>query len=98
MKVLEKLVLSYTKSVLPKEMDPCQFAYRENRCTGDDAVARTIHRVLSHLEPPSSKSIDANADCRILFVDYRSAFNTIVPEKLYSKLMKLNAIPEPMCK
>ena len=69
MKALEKLVINYVTSLLPKEMDPYQFAYRENRRTYD-AVAMNIHRVLSYLEPPSSKSIDANAYCRILFVDY----------------------------
>jgi hypothetical protein len=76
-------------------MDPYQFAYRENRST-DDAIAITLHRVLSHLEPAAK--LDPNAYCGILFVDYSSVFNTIVPEKLYSKLTNLKVIPEPICR
>ena len=99
MKVLEMIVVCYVKSLLLKEMriHPYKFAYREDRST-DDAVAITIYRVLSYLEPPPSKSINANAYCRILFVDYSSAFNSFVLEKLYSKLINLNANQEPLCR
>ena len=44
MKVFERLVLRYLKSVTNSSMDPLQFAYRENRCT-DDAVALALHFV-----------------------------------------------------
>ena len=51
MKVLERLVLVYLKSVTISNMDPLQFAYRENRCT-DDAAALAPHFVMQHLESP----------------------------------------------
>ncbi len=57
--------------MLPASLDPLQFAYRSNRST-DDAIAFTLHTALSHLE-------NKNTYVRMLFVDYSSAFNTIVP-------------------
>ncbi len=62
-------------------LDPLQFAYRSNRST-DDAIAFTLHTALSHLE-------NKNTYVRMLFVDYRSAFNTIVPATLVAKLQTL---------
>ncbi len=60
---------------------PLQFAYRRNRST-DDAIAFTLHTALSHLE-------NKNTYVRMLFVDYSSAFNTIVPATLVEKLQTL---------
>ncbi len=60
---------------------PLQFAYRSNRST-DDAIAFTLHTALSHLE-------NKNTYVRMLFVDYSSAFNTIVPATLVAKLQTL---------
>ncbi len=77
----EKLVRDYICSVLPASLDPLQFAYRSNRST-DDAIAFTLHTVLSHLE-------NKNTYVRMLFVDYCSAFNTIVPATLVVKLQTL---------
>ncbi len=68
-------------SVLPASLDPLQFAYRRNRST-DDAIAFTLHTALSHLE-------NKNTYVRMLFVDYSSAFNTIVPATLVEKLQTL---------
>ncbi len=48
-----------------------------NRST-DDAIAFTLHTALSHLE-------NKNTYVRMLFVDYSSAFNTIVPATLVAK-------------
>ncbi len=56
-------------------------AYRSNRST-DDAIAFTLHTALSHLE-------NKNTYVRMLFVDYSSAFNTIVPATLVAKLQTL---------
>ncbi len=67
--------------MLPASVDPLQFAYRSNRST-DDAIAFTLHTALSHLE-------NKNAYVRMLFVDYSSAFNTIVPATLVAKLQNL---------
>ena len=77
MKVLERLVLTYLKSVTKFSMDPPQFAYRENRCT-DEAVALALHFVMQHLEAP-------NRYVGNLFVDYCSIFITVIPQKLFDK-------------
>jgi len=53
MKVFERLVLRYLKSVINSSMDSLQFAYRENRCT-DDAVALAWHFVMQHLDYPNT--------------------------------------------
>ncbi len=77
-KCFEKLVRDYICSVLPASLDPLQFAYRSN-CSTDDAIAFTLHSALSHLE-------NKNTYVRMLFVDYSSVFNTIVPATLVAKL------------
>ncbi len=80
-KFFEKLVREHICSVLPASLDPLQFAYRSNRST-DDAIAFTLHTALSHLE-------NKNTYVRMLFVDYSSAFNTIVSATLVAKLQTL---------
>ncbi len=67
--------------MLPASLDPLQFAYRRNHST-DDAITFTLHTALSHLE-------NKNTYVRMLFVDYSSAFNTIVPATLVEKLQTL---------
>ncbi len=62
-------------------LDPLQFTYHSNRST-DDAVTFTLHTALSHLE-------NKDTYVRMLFVDYSSAFNTIVPATLVAKLQTL---------
>ncbi len=80
-KCFEKLVREHICSVLPASLDPLQFEYRSKRST-DDAIAFTLHTALSHLE-------NKNTYVRMLFVDYSSAFNTIVPATLVAKLQTL---------
>ncbi len=80
-KCFEKLVRDYICSVLPASLDPLQFAYCSNRST-DDAIAFTLHTALSHLE-------NKNTYVKMLFVDYSSAFNTIVSATLVVKLQTL---------
>ncbi len=80
-KCFEKLVREHICSVLPASLDPLQFAYRSNRST-DDAMAFRLHTALSHLE-------NKNTYVRMLFMDYSSAFNTIVPATLVAKLQTL---------
>ncbi|KAL0173686.1 hypothetical protein M9458_029654, partial [Cirrhinus mrigala] len=80
-KCFERLIRDYICSVLPDSLDPLQFAYRSNRST-DDAIAFTLHTALSHME-------NKNTYVRLLFVDYSSAFNTIVPATLVAKLQAL---------
>ena len=77
-KCFERLVKSFITSSLPDSLGPLQFAYRPNRLTAD-AISLTLHTALSHLD-------QMDTCVRMLFIDYSSAFNTIVPLKLVTKL------------
>ncbi|KAK3563807.1 hypothetical protein QTP86_034657 [Hemibagrus guttatus] len=88
MKSFERLVLSYLKDITDPLLDPLQFAYRANRSV-DDAVNMALHFILQHLDSSGSYA-------RILFVDFSSAFNTIIPALLRDKLFQLN-VPDSMC-
>ena len=81
MKCFERLVMAHINSILPDTLDPLQFAYRSNRST-DDTISIALHTALSHLDK-------RNTYVRVLFIDYSSAFNTIVPSKLITKLRTL---------
>ncbi|KAJ8342690.1 hypothetical protein SKAU_G00326180 [Synaphobranchus kaupii] len=85
MKCFKRLVLSYIKATIPASLDPHQFAYRPNRST-EDAISLTLHSALTHLE-------ESGSYVRILFIDYSSAFNTVIPRKLISKLYQLGLSP-----
>uniref|UniRef100_A0A8C7MZF5 Reverse transcriptase domain-containing protein n=1 Tax=Oncorhynchus kisutch TaxID=8019 RepID=A0A8C7MZF5_ONCKI len=85
MKCFERLVKDHITSTLPDTLDPLQFAYRPNRST-DDAISTTLHTALTHLDK-------RNTYVRMLFIDYSSAFNTIVPSKLVIKLETLGLDP-----
>ncbi|KAL0171074.1 hypothetical protein M9458_031385, partial [Cirrhinus mrigala] len=63
-------------------LDPLQFAYRANRPV-DDAVNLGLHFILQHLDRPGTY-------VRILFVVFSSAFNTIIPTLLQTKLNHLS--------
>ncbi len=82
MKYFEKLVLTHLKDITGPLLDPLQFAYRANRSV-DDAVNMGLHYVLQHLDRPGTY-------LRILFVDFSSAFNTIIPNLLLPKLTQLS--------
>ena len=86
MKVLEGIVLSHLKSATDHLLDPLQFAYRSGRSV-DDAVSLLTHYLLNHTDKPKLYA-------RILFIDFSSAFNTIIPERLHSKLLSLNVNPQ----
>jgi hypothetical protein len=77
MKCFERLVMVHINSIIPDTLDPLQFAYHPNRSTND-----AIHTALSHLDK-------RNTYVRMLFIDYSTAFNTIVPTKLITKLKTL---------
>ncbi|KAF7640908.1 hypothetical protein LDENG_00006300 [Lucifuga dentata] len=49
-----------------------------------------LHFILQHLDPPGTYA-------RILFVDFSSAFNTIIPSLLQDKLSQLN-VPDSTCR
>ncbi len=82
MKDFERLVKSHICSSIPVTLDPLQFAYRPNRST-DDAISQVLHSSLTHIDSSNGNY------ARLLFIDYSSAFNTIVPIKLASKLTDL---------
>ncbi|KAI3363586.1 hypothetical protein L3Q82_001176 [Scortum barcoo] len=84
MKCFERLVKSFITSSIPDSLDPLQFAYRPNRST-EDAFHRphlTLHTALSHLD-------QRDTYVRMLFIDYSSAFNTVVCSKLVTKFRDL---------
>ena len=81
MKCFERLVKDHIPSTLPVTLDPIQFPYHPNRST-DDAIALTLHTALSPL-------VKRNTYVRKLFIDFSSAFNTIVPSKLIINLKVL---------
>ncbi len=88
MKSFERLVLAYLKDITGPLLDPLQFAYRANTSV-DDVVNMGLHYILQHLDKPGNYA-------RILFVDFSSAFNTIMPDLLSDKLTQLS-VPTSIC-
>ncbi len=88
MKSFERLILAYLKASTGPLLDPLQFAYRANRSV-DDAVNMGLHFILQHLDRPGTY-------VRILFADFSSAFNTIIPDTLQNKLTQLS-VPTSIC-
>jgi hypothetical protein len=80
-KCFERLVMALLNTIIPETLDPLKFAYRPNRST-DDAISIALHTAVSYLDK-------SNTYVRMLFIDYCSAFNTIVPSKLINKLRTL---------
>lgn len=88
MKCFERVVLGRIKTALPNNLDPHQFAYSVNKST-EDAIAFALHGALSHLEYPDNY-------VRMLFIDYSLAFNTVIPDLLVAKMLKLK-LPGSFC-
>ncbi|KAK3533009.1 hypothetical protein QTP70_006242 [Hemibagrus guttatus] len=88
MKSFERLVLAYLKNITGPLLDPLQFAYRANRSM-DDAVNVGLHFILQHLDKSATY-------VRLLFVDFSSAFNTIIPTLLQTILTQLS-VPSSIC-
>ncbi len=82
MKVFERLLKNHICSSIPATLDPLQFAYRLNRST-DDAISQVLHSSLTQIDRNNGNYT------RLLFIEYSSAFNTIVPIKLAVKLTDL---------
>ncbi|KAK3557297.1 hypothetical protein QTP70_026681, partial [Hemibagrus guttatus] len=82
MKCFERLVMSRIKNLLPLSLDHMQFAYRPN-CSTDDAIITTLHLALTHLD-------NKDTYVQMLFIDFSSAFNTIIPQHLTEKLSLLS--------
>jgi hypothetical protein len=79
MKCFERLVMAHINNIIPETLDPLQFAYHPNRST-NNAISIELHTALSHLDKRNTY---------MLFIDYSSAFNIIVPSKLITKLRTL---------
>ncbi len=88
MKLIKKLVLAHLKDIIGPSLDPLQFANRAKRSV-DNAVNMGLHYVLQHLESPGTY-------VRTLFVDFSSAFNTIIPNRILPKLAQLS-MPTAVC-
>jgi len=85
MKCFERLVLPKVIIQAADSLDPFQFAYKKARST-DDATATLTHLICEHLDKPGTY-------VRLLFVDFSSAFNTMLPSVLISKLLDLGVQP-----
>ena len=85
-KCFERLIRNYINTLVPKTLDHHQFAYQENIST-EDAISTVLHNTLAHLEKD-------NTYVRMLFIDYSSAFNTIIPSRLVNKLSSLGFPPD----
>jgi hypothetical protein len=72
---------SHINSNIPDTLNTLPFTYCPNRFI-DDAISIALHTALTHLEK-------RNTYVRMLFIDYSSAFNTIVPSKLITMLRTL---------
>ncbi len=83
-KCFERLILSHIKTVITADLDQNHFAYRANRST-KDAVIKALHTALTHVD-------EGNTSARMLFVDFSSAFNTVIPHKLVQKLSSLGLV------
>ncbi len=66
-------------------IDPHQYAYKRNRCTAD-TISYVVHLALTHLE-------NRDSFVRLLFLDFCSAFNTIILQILVHKLEALRLSP-----
>ncbi|KAK3508046.1 hypothetical protein QTP70_011307 [Hemibagrus guttatus] len=84
MKCFERLVMRQIKDLLPPSLDPMQFAFSSKLLTYD-AISTTLHLSLTHLE-------NKDTFVRMLFIDFSSAFNTIIPQHLTEKLSLLGII------
>ncbi|KAK1796865.1 hypothetical protein P4O66_000953 [Electrophorus voltai] len=73
--------MRHIKTQLPPSLDPLQFVYCSNH-SSDDAISTTLHLALTHLDKKGTY-------VRMLFIDFSSAFNTIVLQHLIGKLSLL---------
>ncbi|XP_070404011.1 uncharacterized protein [Nothobranchius furzeri] len=78
MKAMEKIIKEHIVRATEPLMDPLQFAYRTRR-GADDAKIFILDSIHKYLELPDSSA-------RLLFVDFSSAFNTLQPHILATKL------------
>lgn len=70
-KCFEKRAQSHIIGCLQADLDPFEFANKAERFT-EDSVITTLHTALTHLEQQGGYA-------RMLFVDFSSAFNGVLP-------------------
>ncbi|KAK3549051.1 hypothetical protein QTP70_029512, partial [Hemibagrus guttatus] len=85
MKCFERLIMRHIKTQLPPSLGSLQFVYHPNHSM-DDAITTTLHLALTHLDNKDSY-------LRMLFIDFSSAFNSIIPQYLIEKLSLLGLTP-----
>ncbi len=85
MKCFERIIKTRLVAEISDVLDPLQFAYRTRRGV-EDATITLLHNIYKHLEM-------ADSYVRILFVDFSSAFNTIQPHLLMTKLKNMDVNP-----
>lgn len=85
MKCFEGLVKDLICSSLLKNLDPLQFAYRNNRLTSN-AIAHIVYTILSHLDKKQGKHV------KVLFIDFSTACTTIHTSRLTGKLKDLGSL------
>ncbi|KAF7651619.1 hypothetical protein LDENG_00108420 [Lucifuga dentata] len=85
MKSLEHIIVGRLRDDVNSVLDPYQFAYKNNRNTSD-ALNTVSHLILKHLENRMSY-------VRLLFIDFSSAFNTMLPQVLLGKLKQMEVNP-----
>jgi len=84
-KCMERVVCNQLTASVADRMDPLQFAYRVGRGV-DDATATLLDIIFSQLDK-------AKTFTRVLFMDFSSAFNTLQPHLLISRLLDLQVSP-----
>ena len=85
-KSIVKIVLQYLLDHTKVMQYPFQLAYKPNRSI-EDAILTLLRNIFLHSDNPKSY-------VRIIFADFYSAFNTIIPYHLAKKLIRLNISPQ----
>ena len=85
-KSMERIVCNHLTSSVANRMDPLQFAYRAKRGV-EDATLTVLDLAMRHLD-------NTGTFVRVLLMDFSSAFNTIQPHLLLSRLVDLDVSPQ----
>ena len=86
-KVFERFVQKIISSQLHNKLDSMQFAYKSKNSTVD-AIVTFLHSITKHLDECSTNY------ARCLFIDYKSAFNTIESHVLSDILIEKGVSPD----
>ena len=87
MKCLEKVVKDILLRQVNQFMDNYQIAHTKNRCVEDATLSFTDY-ALNFLDKGNTSSVKRFV--KILYVDFSSAFNTIQPHLMMSKMRNMN--------